>query len=87
MPNPTRPRLATESESRLAETEARTAGCYAEAEETTARMWEFARSIAGELEVADAVPIETNFEDTSSVHHLEDLRQRVNTRDIVPIKK
>lgn len=91
MPNPTRPRLTTQSEAKFADVEQRSAACYAEAEDATEKMWRLARTLSGEENATDTqddgIPIETNFEDTSSVHHLEDLRQRVKTGEHEAIKK
>lgn len=71
MPSPTIPRAKTETEARLAPTEAKTAECYADMETTTARL----RALAIELAPQDAVPLPNpeDFEDISTVHHIQNL--------------
>ena len=54
-PNPNRPRLPEEAEQRLAEVERKTAKTYAEAEETTHRIFRLADQISGGGVVKDTI--------------------------------
>lgn len=69
-PSPTRPRMKTETEVRLAPVDAKSAALYAMQEDLVDKI----RATAADME--SSVPVELEFED-SAVHHIEDLRQRV----------
>lgn len=91
LPSLTRPRLSTESERRLAEVDQKSALCYADAEALTERALDLASRLKAAAQVShdddSAIPVEFNsLEDTSAVHHIEELRVRLSTGETPPIK-
>lgn len=82
LPNLSRPRLPTEIEAKLAAVDQRSALCYAEAEELAEKLSQQAKEID-----ASGIPLEIDFDETSSVQHIEELRQRLATDKTVPIAK
>lgn len=72
MPNRARPRLSTEVEVRLADVEDRCAEAYASMEMATQSLHELAAAV--ESSDAIPVPVPESWEDTSAVHHVEDVR-------------
>lgn len=76
MPSLTRPRLSEGSEQKLAEVEHKSAACYASSEEASASL----RQLAGVPELLDV-------EDTSTVTHIEAMRQRLASGEQPPLEK
>lgn len=88
MPNPNRPRLSAESEMRFADIEKRTAACYAESEELTDKLLEMAKVISGEIVNGDAIPeVVPEFDDISTVNHIEEVRKKIKTGEHEAVKK
>lgn len=69
-PSLTRPRLHTDSEQRLAETDQRSALSYAQAEELTEALNELATKV-------EAAPELIDLDEPSTAHHIDHLRRAV----------
>jgi len=79
-----RVRLRTETELKLADVDARSAACYADAENLAAELAATAAKISNEA----AIPQEIDaIEDTSAVHHIEVLRERLSTAEQAALTK
>jgi hypothetical protein len=79
-----RVRLRTETELKLADVDARSAACYADAEKLAAQLAATASKLSNEA----AVPQEIDMlEDTSAVHHIEVLRERLSTDEQVALTR
>lgn len=79
-----RVRLRTETEIKLADVDARSAVCYADAENLAAQIAAAASKLSNEA----AVPQEIDMlEDTSAVHHIEVLRERLSTDEQVALAR
>jgi hypothetical protein len=86
-PPTTRHRLRTESEMKFADVDARSAACYADAEDLVAKLAEVTEQVAKEAE-ASGIPDEVDaLQDTSAVHHMETLRERLSTGEIEALKR
>lgn len=83
LPNPKRPRLSTETEAKLVAVDQRDAVCYAHAEELTAKLY----ALADEIKAGNAVPIPVDaWEDTSTVQHIVEARERAESGEHEAIK-